>query len=477
MSEPEFVNAQTRSASPATRARPQVALAESDFAAVAQHMFSLMLRNVASDGFPFSDPAAPGSFSKPGCVIAAPSYPANTPGVDQDYVFNWTRDAAITALELVAANVPSTRGSGAQPLIDYVTFAEICQDNATPTMGHACYTVGGESRPWSEQNDGPAIQSIAMLAAFDQLDAATQAIATTVIAKNIEYLLAVYQDPTTNLWEEHLGYSFFTRAVQLRCFAELTSNTHGIPVPAATAGAMDWLHSALLAHWNGSYYVTLLAPPAPGVAGSPTVPPEQGYDPNIDIVQASVYGAIPCTDTKLLATAGRLRRQWANSSSPTVYPINVADERRGIGPMFGRYPGDSYDGDSFQHVVGGHPWALCTCNFAELYYCLANEIAQSLTVPFDDHSQEFFEQVGITDVTTAKDAVGLLRDASDALLQAVIYHSDHLELSEQFDGSSGYEKSVRDLTVELCVVLVCRPSPNRQGRPRLDLGPCNTRRP
>jgi glucoamylase len=32
------------------------------------------------------------------------------------------------------------------------------------------------------------------------------------------------------------------------------------------------------------------------------------------------------------------------------------------------------------------------------------------------------------------------------MLRAVVYHSDHLELSEQFDGVSGYEKSVHDLT-------------------------------
>ena len=32
------------------------------------------------------------------------------------------------------------------------------------------------------------------------------------------------------------------------------------------------------------------------------------------------------------------------------------------------------------------------------------------------------------------------------MLQAIVYHSDHLELSEQFDASTGYEKSVRNLT-------------------------------
>src|ERR1044071_26209 len=66
-------------------------------------MYSLMSRNIASDGFIFSDPQAPGDYSKdskPGCVIAAPSFPADTPGIDEDYVFNWVRDGAITAMEI-----------------------------------------------------------------------------------------------------------------------------------------------------------------------------------------------------------------------------------------------------------------------------------------------------------------------------------------------------------------------------------------
>ena len=32
------------------------------------------------------------------------------------------------------------------------------------------------------------------------------------------------------------------------------------------------------------------------------------------------------------------------------------------------------------------------------------------------------------------------------MLNAIVFHSDHLELSEQFDGTSGFEKSVSDLT-------------------------------
>jgi glucoamylase len=32
------------------------------------------------------------------------------------------------------------------------------------------------------------------------------------------------------------------------------------------------------------------------------------------------------------------------------------------------------------------------------------------------------------------------------MLQAVVYHSDHFELSEQFDAVTGFEKSVSNLS-------------------------------
>ncbi len=86
------------------------AVAQTDLEALAPYLFALMLRNVASDGFVFEDPAQPSQYSIAGAVLAAPSYPANTPGVDQDYVFNWVRDAAITALEIAAARAPMIAG-------------------------------------------------------------------------------------------------------------------------------------------------------------------------------------------------------------------------------------------------------------------------------------------------------------------------------------------------------------------------------
>ena len=418
--------------------RPTIAL---DIEAVAQHMFSLLLRNVTSDGFQITDPANPSSFSKPGCVIAAPSFPAALPGVDQDYVFNWTRDAALTAMEIAAAGIPTRPGAGVQALCDYVSFAKLCQDNATPTIAHACYTIEGESRPWTDQTDGPALQTVALLQAFSQLDQPSQAVATEIIRKNLDYILAHWYEPTVNLWEEHSGYSFFARATQLRCLREISSNTLGIAVPRATVEAIGWLEHALAGHWNGTCYLSVLAPSDAG-----PVPVISGYDPNVDIVMATVYGGIAFTDTRMLATAAQLRFQWADRSSSVVYPVNVTDAALGMGPLLGRYPGDTYDGDVSHPVPGGHPWALTTANFAELYYQLASEVASTRSVPYDELSSDFFAQVGIGADTSPAEAVVLLHNAADAMLQAIIYHSDNLELSEQFDGTSGYEKSVRDLT-------------------------------
>lgn len=417
----------------------------SDLPAIAQHLFALMLRNVSSEGYVFGDHTVPDRFSAPGCIIASPSYQGDLQAVNQDYVFNWTRDAAIAATELAAAKMPTAPGNGSRALAEYVTFADTCQNSGASNVGRACYTIEGAPREWTDQSDGPALQTSAILQAFPQLDPQAQDLARTVIDANVDYVLNVYQDQTWNLWEERYGYSFFARSAQLRCLRRIADNTYGISTPAAIPSAVTWLEEALQDHWHDGYYVTVLSPP-PGQGGTPDTSSPPGYDPNIDIVMASVYGAVPCTDTRLLATAAQLRWQWADSQSPRFYPINGADSVRGLGPLLGRYPDDSYDGDTRDHVLGGHPWALCTCNFAELYYNLAGEVAASRAVPIDPFSSTFFDQIGIDAGTPWRNAVARLRGAGDKMLFAVIYHSDHLELSEQFDATDGYEKSVRNLT-------------------------------
>ena len=409
------------------------AVQQSELTALAQYLLPLMLRNVASDGFVFTDPADAQAFSAPGCVIASPSYNLDLPSITQDYVFNWTRDAAVAVAEIALGNLPPAGGSG--PLGDYVSFASTCQQNSD-SLDVACYTIEGQPRPgWPRQNDGPALRVLTILQAFSQLGPADQDTARAVIQRDLDFVVGNYQNPGTNLWEEVLGQSFFTRSVQLKCLTAVQGNSLGIAVPDGAAAAASWLGSALQSHWNGTCYVSVLDPQNP----------RGGYDPNIDIVLASVYGAVDCTDPQLLATAGLLRQQWAGPAAATAYPINSADAAQGLGPLLGRYPGDVYDGD-LSNTGQDHPWALCTANFAELYYNVAASITRSGAVPYGPLSADFLGQAGIGSGTGPADAAQLLQAAGDRMLQAIIYHSDHLELSEQFDANTGYERSVRNLT-------------------------------
>ena len=411
------------------------AVAQSSLTTIAPYMFWLMFRSVASDGLVFDDPVNTGLISQPGCVLASPSWENTATHVSQDYVYNWTRDAAIVAIELAHGTLPTS-----QPLVDYVQFAQICQNSAA-AFGHfdrASFLINGTPRDWSDQTDGPALQTVAILQLFAQLDGPTQTVANAVIAANLNFLEGVYQGETVNLWEEETGASFFARSVQLQCFQAITANTLGIPVPGWLSTAIPWLQNALKGHWNGQYYQSLLPIPAPPDYRVP-------YDPNIDIVMAAIYGAVAVTDTQLLATAALLRKQWADSTSQYFYPINGADQQRGIGPLLGRYPGDKYDGAN-DAPVDDHPWAASTCCFAELYYRLAKQITTAGTIPLDANSTEFFDQIGVDAQTTPAAAAAALQSGGDQMLQAVLFHSDHFELSEQFDANDGYEKSVSNLS-------------------------------
>ena len=169
------------------------AVQRSDLAALPPYLLGLMLRNISSAGFAFADPADPRQFSAPGCIIASPSFAGDQAAVTQDYVYNWTRDAAVTAAELAHAGLPAGDAGGTGPLDDYVSFASTCQQNA-PGLDTASYTIEGQPRPgWPLQNDGPALQALAIFEAFAQLSPDAQGIARTVAGRDLEFIVDRYQ--------------------------------------------------------------------------------------------------------------------------------------------------------------------------------------------------------------------------------------------------------------------------------------------
>jgi glucoamylase len=442
--------------------RVQAALPQTDLAVVAPYMLQLMLRNVATSGFTFvappsqSEPGSPPRLSRPGCILASPSYPVTLPSVDQDYVHHWVRDAAVAAIEMSHQPVALGPDGVSQQLCDYVAFSKTCQDAAVADgcFYRAVFRIDGTVRPWSDQKDGPALQNLALVDALPRLDAASAATARAVAQVNLDSIVGSWDDDTNmrSPWEEVIGHSFFARAAQLRCLQEVRgSNALGLTVPAGLDDAITGLTGALDDHWDpaAGCYVSVLGATLPH--GSTT--DLSGYDPNVDVVMACIYGAVPCTDPRLLATAAKVREQY-DVGGACEYPINVSDRDLGVGPLIGRYPSDIYDGDTrddVQNPTRGHPWALCTANFAELYHRLARCFEDGDGIRCDELTGPFFAQVGlhaatVDDPAQAAAVAEQLRGAGDRMLQALIYHSDDYELSEQFDARTGYEKSVTNLT-------------------------------
>jgi glucoamylase len=407
----------------------------------------LLMRNIATDGYPFIDPAVLGgnesdpqqALSKPGCVIASPSFRDALPEISQNYVFNWVRDAAIVALELAAASLPALPSTLSDVLDDYVSFAALCQSAAPTELDRAKYTISGRLvEGWPRQNDGPALQGLALLALFDQLSESAKNTARDLLRADLAFVLAHYQQHNTNVWEEVDGQSLFTRSVQLRFLRAIGADDKGAGVPAADlATATTWLADRIADHVDNDRYVSILEP------GNPRA----DYDPNADVIAACIYGAIPPTDPVLLNTAAALRHTFTEGN---LYPINRADAQLGIGPLIGRYPGDVYDGFHVSAdepgATRGHPWVVCTANYAELYYRLAAVVLRDRQVPDDPRATAFLTQAGTSSAAPAADVATALRAAGDRMLQAIVYHSDHLELSEQFHADTGFESSVRNLS-------------------------------
>lgn len=221
-----------------------------ELGAVARLLYWLMLRNMSSEGITYSDPNPPNGSSLPGCIVASPSYSTDEISkTSQDYVYNWTRDAAMVAIELARFGPTAGDTARASRLNDYVSFADTCQKSSRADLSYAAYTIAGQPRePWPHQNDGPALQTIAILNAFEMLDEETQDTARNVMQKNVEFILSQYAQPSYNLWEEVKGQSFFTRAVQLQCLDQLAGNSVGIDVPPSSDEVRTWLRKAMDEH-------------------------------------------------------------------------------------------------------------------------------------------------------------------------------------------------------------------------------------
>ena len=164
-------------------------------------------------------------------MLASPSWENTATHVTQDYVYHWTRDAAVVALELAWAYSDGTLPDN-QPLIDYVLFSRACQRSARRLrpgllLHRRRASARGPTRPTAPRCRrspcSPCTASWTRRPRRSRLQ---------LIDANLDFLQGAYQGQTYNLWEEEYGYSFFARSAQLRCFQAVAANTIGITVPA-----------------------------------------------------------------------------------------------------------------------------------------------------------------------------------------------------------------------------------------------------
>lgn len=382
----------------------------------------------------------------PGAIIASPSQH------EPNYFFHWTRDAGLVVLTLV--NQAPRYAQVRTPIANWGRFEKFAQQQAMKTAGSSLgepkFMVNGQpfTGPWGRpQNDGPAIRTLAMLAAFHKIDQYVEA--------DINYLLQNWQQPNFDPWEEVKGHHFFNLYAQMAAFryAAVHYEAQMRPQNARVlyTEAMK-IESQLQKFVDRSRNQII-----PTLPGSEGIAKPAGLDISV-ILALNYFGvsAVPSSNSQafwsytqpfMLNTAKLLSETFGR-----IYDINKRFTN--MAPGIGRYPEDVYDGNGFS---GGNPWYLATFGMAEYHCAVVLENLQRRMINTDPVSHAFYSRFApnglprSTRITSTHEQYwttlqGLLNHAESYIQRALFHAGNDGHMSEQFDRSSGYRRGAADLT-------------------------------
>lgn len=385
---------------------------------------SYMLNNILTE-----DNVILGKSFLPGAIIASPSVP-DDPETDQNYVYDWIRDSAITMREVIALYNQGRQDNLYKIIINYIDFTTVVQNNAKDvTLGYGRWNINATpSRNWSVQNDGPALRIITMIEALEAIGDNAKALAC--IKHDAEYLCKVYKDASHNIWEEAKGDHFFFKIVARKALKQiLVHNITLVHFPSEKIQQIiNELEQSLDQHWQSSgYYKSQLDSNF-----------AKGNDINISVVLGLMHGEIEDNDKYAIPTEKSMKTiAKLIEVFHYYYAINKDDEWYGLGPNMGRYPFDNYDGDiSDPEPDVGHPWFLCTNTMGYCFYRLAQYAKDNAYI------LERASYIFNTEIKNYQDLITL----GNKFIFATKRHWDNGRMSEQYDRKTGYSKSVRDLT-------------------------------
>ena len=155
--------------------------------------------------------------NKKGMIIASPS---NNP----PYKFHWVRDASIVMKVIIDLYKETNNIKFLILIFNYIENENHIQKLNTLTgLGEPKFNINGTSynEPWGRpQNDGPALRIINMINIYKILykdyPNLIKKNVLPVIFNDIQYIIDNYNKPCFDLWEEIVGWHFYTRLVQLK---------------------------------------------------------------------------------------------------------------------------------------------------------------------------------------------------------------------------------------------------------------------
>ncbi|KAI9772523.1 MAG: Glucoamylase, intracellular sporulation-specific [Geoglossum simile] len=402
-----------------------------------------------------------------------------------------TRDAAITISTVVRVYAEEPLAAKARNLSEilrsYTTLQHSLQHSSNPSgdfftggLGEPKFHADGSvfTGPWGRpQRDGPALRALTLMRYLRAYNATNPELwssddpdvisffkllydanlpANSIIKADLEYTANGWKNTGFDLWEEVQGLHFFTGMIQWRALSEGKK----IARLFSDEGAASWyaeqqddMENFLQQFWDGGkgHLVATLGTSRSGLdcailLGSIHGNPNADYDAeNLSLMYP------PWSDEVLVSLLDLVNDQGSRFpiNTPTLNPSNKLE---GVG--VGRYPEDVYDGDG---KSSGNPWFLCTASVSEILYRSLAYIAQQEFLHVSEGSLRFWtavnpEQIIAPGNYTTQDPVfnntlTMLKALGDGFLKIVKNHADATgSLSEQFDGTTGYEKGASDLT-------------------------------
>jgi glucoamylase len=372
-----------------------------------------------------------------GAVMASPSK------FHPNYYFDWVRDSAI-AMDLVETWYEQDKSpADKERLLNYVNRVIKIQHQTDSIpgqdiLGEPKFYLDG--RPfdgaWGRpQNDGPALRALTLIRFAHQLIKDNEIVFVQTylyggglnpmtmgaIKMDLEYTAHHWQEENFDLWEEVYGHHFFTRMAQRKALLE----------GANLARLLNEPSSAIFYESQASLIEDQLKKHIDNNLIQATLPPHPGPQKTNELDSAVILGVLIANtedgvfapdDLYVKNTVMALTKQFKS-----LYPVN-SHHQEAI--LFGRYPGDTYDGYESNSV--GNPWFILTATMAEYYYTLA------YTLPVTNENLPMI--------------IRYIKQG-DAFLTLIKTYAPSLNLSEQINLNNGSPQGAYSLSWSYVAVL------------------------